>query len=435
MYALGCPGSLPCSCSFWSSGCAASCDAVVARDELDARGEVDVALTGDDVVRRDLDRVEAGGAVARHGRPVGLLAELLAQEHRDAGDVVGLQPLGEAAAGDDLLHGGRVDAGVALEHLVEDVREGLVGSQRRERALEGAADRGADRVDDHGFGHGWVLSVMTPGGRTPRAGLSPGGRTPRGLSTRILVHAGPRARCAPSPRMPGVGPPCTPRPVWASRIVAAAALALAAPRTRAPRTGAPRSTTRPARLPAATVAARERFRRRAVDRAGVAATVDLCGRRLEPGRGLGGGRAPRHVRRTDAPRGLHRAAPAPSSGTSPATTTSPHCARRPLRQGYEHDQGPPASARPAGGRGGPGAPGGWHVGANGKREQALSASVAAKVKAAALAKVSGGAVERVETDVDHGSPYEAHVRKADGTQLEVLVNESFQVTAVTTMGR
>ena len=96
---------------------------------------------------------------------------------------------------------------------------------------------------------------------------------------------------------------------------------------------------------------------------------------------------------------------------------------------------PPSGARPAGGRGGPGAPGGRHVGANGKREQALSASVAAKVKAAALAKVSGGTVERVETDVDHGSPYEAHVRKADGTQLEVLVNESFQVTAVTTMGR
>jgi hypothetical protein len=47
--------------------------------------------------------------------------------------------------------------------------------------------------------------------------------------------------------------------------------------------------------------------------------------------------------------------------------------------------------------------------------------------------VSGGTVERVETDVDHGSPYEAHVRKSDGTQLEVLVNESFEVTAVNTM--
>ena len=77
---------------------------------------------------------------------------------------------------------------------------------------------------------------------------------------------------------------------------------------------------------------------------------------------------------------------------------------------------------------------GGHVGANGKTEVALPAGVAAKVKAAAEAKVSGGTVERVETDVDHGSPYEAHVRKADGTELEVLVDESFTVTAVNTMG-
>jgi hypothetical protein len=77
---------------------------------------------------------------------------------------------------------------------------------------------------------------------------------------------------------------------------------------------------------------------------------------------------------------------------------------------------------------------GGHVGANGKTEQALPAAVAAKVKAAAQPKVPGGTIERVETDVDHGSPYEAHVRKADGTELEVLVNESFQVTAVNTMG-
>jgi uncharacterized membrane protein YkoI len=76
---------------------------------------------------------------------------------------------------------------------------------------------------------------------------------------------------------------------------------------------------------------------------------------------------------------------------------------------------------------------GGHVGANGKTEAALPADVAAKVKAAAEAKVSGGTVERVETDVDHGSPYEAHVRKADGTELEVLVDKGFNVTAVNTM--
>jgi uncharacterized membrane protein YkoI len=80
----------------------------------------------------------------------------------------------------------------------------------------------------------------------------------------------------------------------------------------------------------------------------------------------------------------------------------------------------------------PTTPGG-HVGSNGKTEAALSADVAAKVKAAAEAKVSGGTVERVETDVDHGSPYEAHVRKADGTELEVLVDADFNVTAVNTM--
>jgi uncharacterized membrane protein YkoI len=77
--------------------------------------------------------------------------------------------------------------------------------------------------------------------------------------------------------------------------------------------------------------------------------------------------------------------------------------------------------------------GGRHVGANGKTEQALSAPTAAKVKAAALKKVPGGTIERVETDVDHGSPYEAHVTKSDGTQLEVLVDNAFQVTAVNTM--
>jgi hypothetical protein len=78
-------------------------------------------------------------------------------------------------------------------------------------------------------------------------------------------------------------------------------------------------------------------------------------------------------------------------------------------------------------------PNGRHVGANGKEEQALSSDVAKKVEAAALAKVKG-TVERTETDVDHGSPYEAHVRKADGTEVEVLVDENFQVTAVNTMG-
>jgi uncharacterized membrane protein YkoI len=71
---------------------------------------------------------------------------------------------------------------------------------------------------------------------------------------------------------------------------------------------------------------------------------------------------------------------------------------------------------------------------DGKTEKLLTGDTAAKVKAAAEAKVSGGTVERVETDVDTGSPYEAHVRKADGSEVVVYVNSSFKVTGTDTMG-
>ena len=103
--------------------------AVVARDELDARGDIGVALPGRDVVRCDADRVEARGAIARDGRARGLLAQLVAQQHRDAGDVVRLQALRLAAAGDHLLDARGVDIRVALQDLVDDVRQGLVRPQ------------------------------------------------------------------------------------------------------------------------------------------------------------------------------------------------------------------------------------------------------------------------------------------------------------------
>ena len=101
-------------------------------------------------------------------------------------------------------------------------------------------------------------------------------------------------------------------------------------------------------------------------------------------------------------------------------------------QGTAAQNGPYGGAPPQGGPG-PGGARGGHVGRNGQRETLLSGDTATKVRQAALAKVSGGTVERVETDADHGSPYEAHVRKSDGTELEVLVNKDFQVTAVNTM--
>jgi uncharacterized membrane protein YkoI len=72
--------------------------------------------------------------------------------------------------------------------------------------------------------------------------------------------------------------------------------------------------------------------------------------------------------------------------------------------------------------------------ANGKTEKLLTGDTAAKVEAAAKAKVPGGTIERVENDADTGSPYEAHVRKADGSEVIVYVNASFDVTGTGTMG-
>jgi hypothetical protein len=67
-------------------------------------------------------------------------------------------------------------------------------------------------------------------------------------------------------------------------------------------------------------------------------------------------------------------------------------------------------------------------------ETPLTGNTAAQVKAAALAKVPGGKILRVETDSDSASPYEAHVAKTDGSQVVVLVNKQFQVTAVNAFG-
>lgn len=65
---------------------------------------------------------------------------------------------------------------------------------------------------------------------------------------------------------------------------------------------------------------------------------------------------------------------------------------------------------------------------HGPDETLLTGTTADKVKAAALAAVPGGTVIRVETD-SAGSPYEAHVTKADGTQVTVKVDAAFEVTA------
>jgi len=72
---------------------------------------------------------------------------------------------------------------------------------------------------------------------------------------------------------------------------------------------------------------------------------------------------------------------------------------------------------------------GGHVGSNGTKEELLTGDTADKVKAAALGAVPGGTVERVENDAE-GSPYEAHMTKADGSHVTVKVDASFTVTGV-----
>jgi hypothetical protein len=68
-------------------------------------------------------------------------------------------------------------------------------------------------------------------------------------------------------------------------------------------------------------------------------------------------------------------------------------------------------------------------GGHGPGERVLTGDTADKVRKAAQDKVPGGTVLRVETDSD-GSPYEAHVRKSDGSQVVVKVDKAFHATAV-----
>ncbi|MGZ4765665.1 MAG: PepSY domain-containing protein, partial [Ilumatobacteraceae bacterium] len=79
-------------------------------------------------------------------------------------------------------------------------------------------------------------------------------------------------------------------------------------------------------------------------------------------------------------------------------------------------------------QGGPGGRGGGP----GAGETALEGDTATSVTAAAQAAVPDGTIVRVETDSD-GSPYEAHVTKADGTEVVVKVDANFTVTATEAM--
>ena len=65
-------------------------------------------------------------------------------------------------------------------------------------------------------------------------------------------------------------------------------------------------------------------------------------------------------------------------------------------------------------------------------ETLLTGETAAKVRRAALAKVSGATIVRVETDAAGTAAYEAHMVKSDGTPVTVYVNKQFEVVSVQT---
>jgi hypothetical protein len=62
-------------------------------------------------------------------------------------------------------------------------------------------------------------------------------------------------------------------------------------------------------------------------------------------------------------------------------------------------------------------------------EKLPSADIAAKLKAAALAKVPGATVIRAETDAGD-AVYEVHMKKADGSLVTVKFDKNLAVTAV-----
>ena len=63
-------------------------------------------------------------------------------------------------------------------------------------------------------------------------------------------------------------------------------------------------------------------------------------------------------------------------------------------------------------------------------ETLLTGEAKSMVEAAALARVSGGTIVRVETDADGNAAYEAHMTRSDGTPVTVYVNRDFEVVSV-----
>jgi hypothetical protein len=90
--------------------------------------------------------------------------------------------------------------------------------------------------------------------------------------------------------------------------------------------------------------------------------------------------------------------------------------------------GSSASTAPSGGPSGtppPGAPANPAAVTHGPDETLLTGTALQKAETAASAAVPGATVVRAETDSSGASPYEVHLKKADGTYVTVELNSNY----------
>jgi hypothetical protein len=90
--------------------------------------------------------------------------------------------------------------------------------------------------------------------------------------------------------------------------------------------------------------------------------------------------------------------------------------------------GPAIQLAAGGNRAAPNAANPW--GGQRSDETPLTGDAKASVQKAALSKVPGGKIVRIETDADGHAAYEAHMTKADGTPVTVYVDKQFNVVSV-----
>src|SRR4051812_45087293 len=135
---------------------------------LHAAGDDDVLGAAHDALGGEVQGLLARAALAVDRR-TGHLFRQTGGQPRGAGDVARLRPQRVEAAEDDVFDHRGVDAGPADE-LFEDVRPQVGGVGGRQTTVL-LADRGADRFDDVGLGHGSRLAESDGSSETGRSAV------------------------------------------------------------------------------------------------------------------------------------------------------------------------------------------------------------------------------------------------------------------------